>query len=150
MIDVSKSALSYSDDAVIKHIGLHNNIVDRFSSNSDSCKKMSIILVAMSIFLTIRYKDPAFGVLSLFIISFFYFLDVYYFSISIRFRASLNTTTIKIINGNFTQYDLFKFIPEHSVSFSKIISSVAIWPIYLGQMVLVLSSFYLLTSGSSF
>ncbi|OAI14090.1 MULTISPECIES: hypothetical protein [Methylomonas] len=142
-------ALSPNDSAVIKTLEMYQAIITRMAGNSAACKQWCIPLVTVILAFAVKESKAQLIPLTLIPLLICYLLDAYYLMLENRFRAGFQKAAAKVAEGTFKQQDLFQLLPAGSRRglLWKACTSPATWPVYLGLLALLLTSFKL-TVGS--
>lgn len=134
--------MSYSFNSesvsVQSHISVIQNIIERMSQNSSSCKSWCITLVSAVLVIIADKGKPQFALIAFLPIILFLFLDTYYLSLEKAFRFSYSEFVKKIHSGSLESSDLYTTEPVKNCK-SFILSSLfsaSIYGFYIPLLIL--------------
>jgi len=118
--------------AVQSHLSIMQNVIQRMASNSSQSKAWCIALVSAILVLAAKSKTE-YAWITIFPITLFLILDIYYLSLEKGFRNSYNDFIQKLHSNQLEQDDFFVVKPKGGVVklFFKSIISFSVWPFYL-------------------
>ena len=127
------ATLSEHSGAVQKHLEIMQGVVVRMADNSRSCKVWCVTLVAATLVLVARAREPRHSLIALAPIASFYVLDAYYLMLERGFRASYDRFVAKVHAGNAEAADLYVVRPHGSLVAGFLWSlhrSISVLPFY--------------------
>ena len=98
--------------AVQSYLGILQNVINRMSSNSASCKSWCITIVSAIIVIVADKSKPELIWIAGVPILLFLFLDSYYLGLEKRFRSKYNEFIKKIHDESATTEDVFLINPD--------------------------------------
>ncbi|WP_020561333.1 hypothetical protein [Thiofilum flexile] len=131
--------LRIDSPAIIKHIEIYQNLIVRMATNSGECKKWAIGLVSAIMVLVAEKGIASAAILAGIPIILFCFLDAYYLALEKQFRNAYQCFLDKLNNEQLIVNDLCRVTTDGKLpsTFLKALSSLAVWPFYLGMLLLV-------------
>lgn len=132
--------LSESSPSVQAHLGILQNVIERMSSNSTSCKAWCIALVSAVLVIIADKEKPDLAFLALVPTALFLALDTYYLALEKGFRNSYKSFVTKVHNGTLRADDLYSVTPEGKSLKLHIagLKSFSVWGFYGSLAVLIL------------
>lgn len=121
------------------HLGIIQNVIQRMSANSSSCKAWSVSLVAAVLVIVADKGKPEYAWIALLPTIVFAALDAYYLALEKAFRNSYNQFITKLHNKQLTEKDLYSVLPVGNMTKLQIeaCKSFSVWGFYLSLFVLV-------------
>jgi hypothetical protein len=138
---MSAQKLSIDPEAasIQTHLGIIQNVIQRMSANSSSCKAWCVSLVAAVLVIVADKGKPEYAWIALLPTFVFAALDAYYLGLEKAFRNSYNSFISKIHNKQLTIEDLYAVAPLGDMSQLQIesIKSFSVWSFYLSLIALI-------------
>ena len=139
MHDQINNRINETSPSVQAHLGILQNVIQRMSSNSNSCKAWCITVVSAILVIVADKGKPNFAFIALIPTFLFFTLDAYYLALEKSFRQTYNQFVKRIHSGLATTEDLFDVHPsggqwKHRL---KAISSFSVWGFYFTLMLLI-------------
>ena len=146
-MDNLTSFLRVDSHAVLKHIELYQNLINRMANNSAECKKWAIGLVSAIMVLVAEKGIVSAAALAIIPVILFWFLDAYYLALEKQFREGYNAFLDKLHSGQLAAEELYRIKADGKLpkTFSQAFLSWAVWPFYLGMLGLVGLAKWLIT-----
>jgi hypothetical protein len=121
------------------HLGIIQNVIQRMSANSSSCKAWCVSLVAAVLVIVADKGKPEYAWIALLPTIVFAALDAYYLALEKAFRNSYNQFITKLHNKQLTEKDLYSVLPVGNMTKLQIeaCKSFSVWGFYLSLFVLV-------------
>lgn len=132
--------LNEASPSVQAHLGILQNVIERMSSNSTSCKAWCIALVSAVLVIIADKEKPDLAFLALIPTVLFLALDAYYLALEKGFRNAYMSFVTKVHSGKLRVDDLYSVSPEGK-SFTLHIAalkSFSVWGFYGSLVVLIL------------
>lgn len=129
----SKNNVDSSSSSVQAHLGIIQQVIQRMSANSTSCKAWCITLVSAILVIVADKNNPNLAFLALIPVLLFLSLDAYYLGLERGFRATYNEFIDKLHEGEIETSDLYSVDPKGSLSrhICSGLMSFSVWPFYL-------------------
>jgi len=121
------------------HLGIIQNIIQRMSSNSASCKAWCVSLVAAVLVIVAGKGKSEYAYIALLPTLFFGALDAYYLALEKAFRNSYARFISKIHRQELYEEDLYSVRPIGDMSRLQVeaLRSFSIWGFYLSLMTMI-------------
>lgn len=121
------------------HLGIIQNVIQRMSANSSSCKAWCVSLVAAVLVIVADKGKPEYAWIALLPTLVFASLDAYYLAMEKAFRNSYNQFVSRVHRNELTEEDLFSVNPVGNMSKLQIESykSFSIWGFYISLIALI-------------
>jgi len=129
----NSSHLDPASSSVQAHLGIVQQVIQRMSANSTSCKAWCITLVSAILVVVADKNNPDLAFLGLVPVILFFVLDSYYLGLEKAFRAAYNLFIDKLHEDQIEASDLYSVEPSGRLS-RHIVSgllSFSVWPFYL-------------------
>lgn len=125
--------------SVQTHLGILQNVIQRMSANSSSCKAWCVTLVAAILVIVADKGQPDYAWISLLPTVMFAALDAYYLALEKAFRISYNNFVSKVQRNNLAEDDLFFVEYRGDMSQLQInaFKSFSVWGFYLPLVLLM-------------
>lgn len=135
----STNGIKENSQAVQSHLSIIQNVIQRTSTNSASCKAWCITLVSAILVIVADKSKPDFALIALIPTILFFVLDAYYLALEKGFRNSYNNFINKLHTNSVLLPDLFVVEPEGKmfILFLKAIKSFSIYPFYLSLVLII-------------
>lgn len=132
--------LNEASPSVQAHLGILQNVIERMSSNSTSCKAWCIALVSAVLVIIADKREPDLAFLALIPTALFLALDTYYLALEKGFRNAYKSFVTKVHSGTLRADDLYAVSPEGKSLNLHIagIKSFSVWGFYGSLAVLIL------------
>ena len=132
--------LNESSPSVQAHLNILQNVIERMSSNSTSCKAWCIALVSAVLVIIADKEKPDLALLALIPTVLFLALDTYYLALEKGFRNAYKSFVAKVHNGTLKADDLYSVAPEGKPFNLHIagLKSFSVWGFYSSLAVLIL------------
>lgn len=132
-------SVSNESVAIQTHLGIIQNVIQRMSSNSSSCKAWCITLVSAVLVIVADKGKSEYAYIALLPTLVFAALDAYYLALEKAFRSAYNDFVVKIHRRKLTEKDLYSVKPKGKLSELQIesIKSFSVWGFYLSLAILV-------------
>ena len=111
ILDIDPEAAS-----IQTHLGIMQNVIQRMSANSSSCKAWCVSLVAAVLVIVADKGKPEYAWIALLPTIVFASLDAYYLALEKAFRNSYNKFISKIHKKQLTEDDLYSVRPVGNMS----------------------------------
>ncbi len=121
------------------HLGIIQNVIQRMSANSSSCKAWCVSLVAAILVIVADKNKPEYAWIALLPTIVFASLDAYYLALEKAFRSSYNNFIAKIHKKQLTEEDLYSVVPLGNMTKLQVeaLKSFSIWGFYLSLIALI-------------
>lgn len=121
------------------HLGIIQNVIQRMSANSSSCKAWCVSLVAAVLVIVADKGKPEYAWIALLPTIVFASLDAYYLALEKAFRNSYNKFITKIHKKQLTEDDLYSIAPIGNMSKLQIeaYKSFSVWGFYISLAALI-------------
>lgn len=121
------------------HLGIIQNVIQRMSANSSSCKAWCVSLVAAVLVIVADKGRPEYAWIALLPTVVFAALDAYYLALEKAFRNSYNQFITKLHKQRLTEEDLYSVSPVGNISKLQIesVKSFSVWGFYLSLIALI-------------
>lgn len=125
--------LDATSTSVQAHLGIIQQVIQRMSGNSASCKAWCITLVSAILVIVADKDNPDLAFLAFIPVVLFLALDSYYLALERAFRASYNTFIDKLHEDRIEPSDLYSVEPSGGLAAHVYASlfSFSVWPVYL-------------------
>jgi len=98
------------------HLGIIQNVIQRMSANSSSCKAWCVTLVAAVLVIVADKGKPEYAWIALLPTAVFSALDAYYLALEKAFRNSYNQFVSRLRTNKMTERDLYSVEPVGNLS----------------------------------
>lgn len=134
ILDIDPEAAS-----IQTHLGIMQNVIQRMSANSSSCKAWCVSLVAAVLVIVADKGKPEYAWIALLPTIVFASLDAYYLALEKAFRNSYNKFISKIHKKQLTEDDLYSVRPVGNMSKLQLeaYQSFSVWGFYLSLVALI-------------
>jgi len=134
ILDIDPEAAS-----IQTHLGIIQNVIQRMSANSSSCKAWCVSLVAAVLVIVADKGKPEYAWIALLPTIVFASLDAYYLALEKAFRNSYNKFIAKIHKKQLTEEDLYSVLPVGNMSQLQVeaLKSFSVWGFYLSLIALI-------------
>ena len=114
------------------HLGIIQNVIQRMSSNSASCKAWCVSLVAAVLVIVAGKGKPEYAWIALLPTAMFSALDAYYLALEKAFRNSYNRFICNLRTNKLTARDLYAVSPVGDMSQLQFeaYKSFSVWGFY--------------------
>jgi len=121
------------------HLGIIQNVIQRMSANSSSCKAWCVSLVAAVLVIVADKGKPEYAWIALLPTVVFAALDAYYLALEKAFRNSYNRFIAKVHKKQLTEEDLYSVLPVGDISKLQYeaCKSFSVWGFYLSLVALI-------------
>lgn len=121
------------------HLGIIQNVIQRMSANSSSCKAWCVSLVAAVLVIVADKGKPEYAWIALLPTVVFAALDAYYLALEKAFRNSYNRFIAKIHKKQLKEEDLYSVLPvgEMNKLQYEACKSFSVWGFYLSLIALI-------------
>jgi hypothetical protein len=121
------------------HLGIIQNVIQRMSANSSSCKAWCVSLVAAVLVIVAGKGKPENAWIALLPTVVFAALDAYYLALEKAFRNSYNNFIAKLHKKQLTEEDLYAIEPSGNMSQLQVkaLKSFSVWGFYLSLIALI-------------
>lgn len=121
------------------HLGIMQNVIQRMSSNSSSCKAWCVTLVSAVLVIVADKGKPEYAWIAMLPTIIFAALDIYYLALEKAFRDSYNDFISKIHSKSLSESDLYSVIPKGNMSRHQweSIKSFSVWGFYISLALLI-------------
>lgn len=121
------------------HLGIIQNVIQRMSANSSSCKAWCVSLVAAVLVIVADKGKPEYAWIALLPTIVFAALDAYYLALEKAFRNSYNQFIAKLHKKQLTEQDLYSVLPVGDMTNLQIeaCKSFSVWGFYVSLFVLI-------------
>lgn len=121
------------------HLGIMQNVIQRMSSNSSSCKAWCVTLVSAVLVIVADKGKPEYAWIAMLPTIIFAALDTYYLALEKAFRDSYNDFISKIHSKSLSESDLYSVIPKGNMSRHQweSIKSFSVWGFYISLALLI-------------
>ena len=121
------------------HLGIIQNVIQRMSANSSSCKAWCVSLVAAVLVIVADKGKPEYAWIALLPTIVFAALDAYYLALEKAFRNSYNQFITKLHKKQLTEEDLYSVLPVGNMTNLQIeaCKSFSVWGFYVSLFVLI-------------
>ena len=121
------------------HLGIIQNVIQRMSGNSSSCKAWCVSLVAAVLVIIADKGKPEYAWIALLPTIVFASLDVYYLALEKAFRNSYNKFITKLHKKQLTEEDLYSVAPVGNMSKLQFeaCKSFSVWGFYVSLAALI-------------
>ncbi|WP_018694154.1 hypothetical protein [Algicola sagamiensis] len=125
--------------SVQTHLGILQNVIQRMSTNSSSCKAWCVTLVSAVLVIVADKGKPEYAYIALLPTLVFAALDAYYLALEKSFRHSYTDFITKLHNNTITANDLYSVVPKGNMSRFQVdsLKSFAVWGFYLSLALLI-------------
>jgi len=134
ILDIDPEAAS-----IQTHLGIIQNVIQRMSANSSSCKAWCVSLVAAVLVIVADKGKPEYAWIALLPTVVFASLDAYYLALEKAFRNSYNKFIAKIHKKQLAEEDLYSVLPVGNMSQLQVeaFKSFSVWGFYLSLIALI-------------
>ena len=134
ILDIDPEAAS-----IQTHLGIIQNVIQRMSSNSTSCKAWCVSLVAAILVIVADKGKPEYAWIALLPTLVFTALDAYYLALEKAFRNAYNSFIAKIHNKQLIEEDLYAIDPVGNMSHLQLeaLKSFSVWGFYVSLVLLI-------------
>lgn len=134
ILDIDPEAAS-----IQTHLGIIQNVIQRMSANSSSCKAWCISLVSAVLVIVADKGKPEYAWIALLPTVVFATLDAYYLALEKAFRNSYNRFIARIHKKELTEEDLYSVQPVGNMSKLQIeaCKSFSVWGFYVSLVALI-------------
>jgi len=142
-----RRVLTEESTSVQMHLQIMQNVIQRMSANSASCKTWCITIVSAILVLVADKAKPGLVLLALLPTFLFLALDVYYLAMEKAFRSSYNSFVAKLHCGEVCLEDVYSVVPKGEMSNHQLeaLRSFSVWGFYCGLLFLIaLAKWYVL------
>ena len=121
------------------HLGIMQNVIQRMSSNSSSCKAWCVTLVSAVLVIVADKGKPEYAWIAMLPTIIFAALDAYYLALEKAFRDSYNDFISKIHSKSLSESDLYSVIPKGNMSRHQweSVKSFSVWGFYISLALLI-------------
>ena len=121
------------------HLGIIQNVIQRMSANSSSCKAWCVSLVAAVLVIVAGKNNSEYAWIALLPTIVFAALDAYYLALEKAFRNSYNNFIAKLHKKQLTEEDLYAIDPSGNMSHLQVkaLKSFSVWGFYLSLIALI-------------
>lgn len=129
-----------SESASIQtHLSIIQNVIQRMSANSSSCKAWCVSLVSAVLVIVAGKGNAEFAWIALFPSLVFAALDAYYLALEKAFRNSYNSFIAKIHKKQLKEQDLYSVLPVGNINKLQFeaFMSFSVWGFYLSLIILI-------------
>jgi len=121
------------------HLGIIQNVIQRMSDNSSSCKAWCVSLVAAVLVIIADKGKPEYAWIALLPTIVFASLDAYYLALEKAFRNSYNKFITKLHKKQLTEEDLYSIAPMGNMSKLQFAAykSFSVWGFYVSLAALI-------------
>lgn len=125
--------LDATEPSVQAHLGIMQQVIQRMSANSSSCKAWCITLASAILVIVADKGKPDLAYLAYIPIGLFFILDSYYLGLERSFRRSYNAFIAKLHRRELEPDDLYSVEPAGELlgHVFYAIRSFSVWPFYL-------------------
>lgn len=137
--DTHAKPLTEESAAVQAHLQIVQNVIQRMSGNSNSCKAWCITIVSAILVLIADKGKPELAWLALLPTILFLTLDAYYLALEKAFRSAFNAFVKKLHGSQIYVEDVYSVIPKGEMSRHQIeaLKSFSVWGFYGSLIVLI-------------
>ncbi|MDC3189526.1 hypothetical protein NQU96_07225 [Pseudoalteromonas elyakovii] len=121
------------------HLNIIQNVIQRMSANSGSCKAWCVTLVSAVLVIVADKGKPEYAWIALLPTFVFGALDAYYLALEKAFRYSYNEFISKVHKKKLKEADLFSVNPSGDMNKLQIeaCKSFSVWGFYLSLIALI-------------
>ena len=121
------------------HLSIIQNVIQRMSSNSSSCKAWCVSLVAAVLVIVADKGRPEYAWIALLPSFVFAALDAYYLALEKAFRNSYNSFINKVHKSQLKEEDLYSVLPSGDINKLQVeaCKSFSVWGFYLSLIALI-------------
>lgn len=121
------------------HLSIIQNVIQRMSANSSSCKAWCVSLVAAVLVIVADKGKPEYAWIALLPSFVFAALDAYYLALEKAFRNSYNSFITKIHKKQLKEEDLYSVLPIGNINKLQYeaCKSFSVWGFYLSLILLI-------------
>lgn len=123
------------DAAVVAHLNMVQNAINRFATQSASCKSWCLSVIGALLSFAAATKTPPLTALAVLPLVVFTMMDAFYLACERAFRGLWSAKVARLRIGTYAAGDLFDLTAPVSVTdWLRAFVSISIWPAYLAML----------------